>query len=131
MSPTIVTATHAFVAISTICSHARCVRRQCTVARDSQAGWKRAMETRSSSGRRYHLLRWRGHPGVRGVLDGEPKFRLHPLPEGGTRFTQSDSFTGVLDPLVTGVLDDTRIWVRPDEPGDEATAGTAPPPATT
>src|SRR3954470_13134344 len=36
-----------------------------------------------------HLLEWRARLGVRGVLDGEHAFGLQPLPDGGTRFTQS------------------------------------------
>jgi hypothetical protein len=78
-----------------------------------------------------HLLRWRGRLGVRGVLDGEHEFRLHPLPDGGTRFTQSESFTGVLVPLVSGVLDDTRIGFAQMNQAMKRRAVTAPPPATT
>jgi hypothetical protein len=78
-----------------------------------------------------HLLRWRGRLGVRGVLDGEHEFRLRPLPDGGTRLTQSGSFTGVLVPLVSGVLDDTRIGFAQMNQAMKRRAVTAPPPATT
>ena len=78
-----------------------------------------------------HLLRWRAHLGVHGVLDGEHEFRLQPLPEGGTRFTQSGSFSGVLVPLVSGVLDDTRIGFAQMNQAMMRRAVTALPPATT
>jgi hypothetical protein len=78
-----------------------------------------------------HLLRWRGRLGVRGVLDGEHEFRLQPLPDGGTRLTQSESFSGVLVPLVSGGLDDIRIGFAQMNQALRRRAVTAPPPATT
>src|SRR4051812_5995710 len=74
-----------------------------------------------------HLLRWRGRLGVPGVLDGEHELRLHPLPGGRTRFTQSGSFTGVVVPLVRGVLDDTRIGFAQMNRAMKQRAVTAPP----
>ena len=53
------------------------------------------------------LVRWRGRLGVRGIFDGEHELRLEPMPGGGTRFTQHETFSGVLVPLMRGVLDDT------------------------
>jgi hypothetical protein len=44
-------------------------------------------------------LRWLGHLGIRGLFDGEHSFVLEPT-AGGTRFVQSERFTGVLVPLV-------------------------------
>ena len=74
-----------------------------------------------------HLLQWRGRLGVPGILDDEHEFRLHPLPDGRTRFTQSGSFTGVLVPLVSGVLDDTRIGFAQMNQAMKRRAVTAPP----
>ena len=54
------------------------------------------------------LVRWKGRLGVRGIFDGEHELRLEPTPSGGTRFTQRETFSGVLVPLMRGVLDDTR-----------------------
>jgi hypothetical protein len=53
------------------------------------------------------LLRWRGRLGVPGVFDGEHELRLEPLPVGGTRFTQHETFTGLLVAMMPGVLADT------------------------
>ena len=55
------------------------------------------------------LLRWRGPLGVPGLFDGRHEFRLRALPEGGTRFVQTETFTGVLVPLFSQALDDTAI----------------------
>jgi hypothetical protein len=38
---------------------------------------------------------WLGSVGRRGVFDGRHTFRLEPI-DGGTRFTQSEQFTGLL-----------------------------------
>ena len=54
------------------------------------------------------LVRWRGRPGVPGVLDGEHELRLEATPDGGTRFVQREVFTGLLVPLARRVLDDTE-----------------------
>jgi hypothetical protein len=78
-----------------------------------------------------HLLRWRGRLGVPGLLDGEHEFHLHPLPDGGTRLTQSGSLSGVLVPLVSGVLDDTRIGLTQMNQAMKRRAVTTPPAART
>jgi hypothetical protein len=54
------------------------------------------------------LIRWRGHLGIRAILDGEHEFRLESNPEGGTRFTQRETFTGVVVPFMRRTLDDTE-----------------------
>ncbi|WP_255196686.1 SRPBCC domain-containing protein [Halorarius litoreus] len=41
-------------------------------------------------------LRWLGHLFVRGLFDGEHRFEIDPLDDGGTRFVQSEQFSGVL-----------------------------------
>jgi hypothetical protein len=43
---------------------------------------------------------WLGHLGVRGIFDGAHRFELEPLPDGRTRFIQSEHFAGVLVPIV-------------------------------
>jgi hypothetical protein len=79
----------------------------------------------------HQLLRWRGRLGVPGILDRQHEFRLDPLPDGGTRLTQSESFTGLLLPLISGVLDDTRIGFAQMNQALRQRAVTAPPPAKT
>ena len=41
-------------------------------------------------------LRWLGHLFVPGLYDGEHRFRLEDLGDGRTRFTQSETFGGLL-----------------------------------
>jgi hypothetical protein len=53
------------------------------------------------------LIRWRGRLMLPGVFDGEHELRLEPAPDGGTRFTQREVFSGLLVPLLRRVLDDT------------------------
>ena len=53
------------------------------------------------------LIRWRGRLGVPGLFDGEHELRLEPSPDGGTRFVQRETFTGLLVPMMPRVLDDT------------------------
>ena len=50
------------------------------------------------------VLEWWGHLGVRGIFDGRHRFELHPA-GSGTRFVQSETFTGALVPLVARSLD--------------------------
>ena len=54
------------------------------------------------------LIRWRGRVGVRGIFDGEHELRLEELAGGLTRFTQRETFSGVLVPFVHRMLDDTE-----------------------
>ena len=49
-------------------------------------------------------LEWLGHLLVPGLFDGRHSFVLHPLPHGGTRLVQSESFTGLLVPLLRATL---------------------------
>lgn len=58
------------------------------------------------------LIRWRGRLAVRGVFDGEHELRIAPAADGGSRFTQRETFTGVLVPLMRRVLDDTDAGFR-------------------
>jgi len=53
-------------------------------------------------------IRWLGRLGVRGIFDGEHELHLEPLPTGGTRFTQRETFRGLLVPLMRSVLADTE-----------------------
>ena len=50
------------------------------------------------------LLRWEGHVGVVGIFDGEHSFTLEALPDGRTRFTQSELFRGVAVLFTTETL---------------------------
>lgn len=52
------------------------------------------------------LLRWQTTTGVVGVFDGERTFTLEPIAGGGTRFTQSELFRGVVVPFVGASLRD-------------------------
>jgi hypothetical protein len=54
-------------------------------------------------------LRWLGRLLLPGVFDGEHRFRLEPLASGGTRFVQSERFSGVLVRLLAGTLAKTEI----------------------
>ena len=52
------------------------------------------------------LVRWQGRFGVRGIFDGEHELRLEATP-GGTRFTQHETFSGLLVPFMRGLLAET------------------------
>ncbi len=53
-------------------------------------------------------LRWLGRFLVRGLFDGEHSFRLEPIGEGRSRFTQAERFSGVLVGLFKSTLDKTE-----------------------
>jgi hypothetical protein len=53
------------------------------------------------------LIRWRGRPGVPGMLDGEHELRLRATADGGTR-SSAEVFTGLLFASARQVLDDTE-----------------------
>jgi hypothetical protein len=53
-------------------------------------------------------LRWLGRLLLPGAFDGEHSLRIEPLEEGRSRFVQSERFTGVLVPLVGGMLAKTE-----------------------
>lgn len=50
-------------------------------------------------------LRWVGHLLFPGLFDGEHKFLIEPLVTGNIRFTQQESFTGLLVPLFAKNID--------------------------
>lgn len=52
-------------------------------------------------------LAWLGRLLVPGLFDGAHSFVLEPLGEDSTRFTQSERFTGLLVPLLRGMLRST------------------------
>jgi hypothetical protein len=54
-------------------------------------------------------LRWLGRLLLPGLFDGEHRFLLEPLPDGRTRFVQSERFGGVLVGLLKGSLEKTRV----------------------
>ncbi|BBG02611.1 MULTISPECIES: SRPBCC domain-containing protein [Pseudonocardia] len=49
-------------------------------------------------------LRWLGRLLLPGIVDGAHSFELEPLSPGTTRFTQSERFSGLLVPLLRGML---------------------------
>jgi hypothetical protein len=52
-------------------------------------------------------FRWLGRMGVRGIFDGEHSHRLDPTAGGGTRYTQSERFSGALTWFAGGTLEKT------------------------
>jgi hypothetical protein len=56
----------------------------------------------------HRQLRWLGRLLLPGLFDGEHSLRLEPLSGGGSRFIQSERFTGLLVPLVSGTLAKTE-----------------------
>jgi hypothetical protein len=53
-------------------------------------------------------LRWRGRLLLPGVFDGEHAFEIEPLPQGRSRFTQSERFSGLLVRALRGTLGNTE-----------------------
>jgi hypothetical protein len=54
-------------------------------------------------------LRWLGRLLVPGIFDGEHSLRIEPRAGGGSRFVQSERFSGVLVGLVKGMLAKTEV----------------------
>ena len=63
-----------------------------------------------------------------GLFDGEHELCLEPTADGGTRFVQRESFTGLLVPMMPRVLDDTATGFAAMNTAlrDRAVARTAP-----
>jgi hypothetical protein len=57
-------------------------------------------------------LRWLGHLLVPGLFDGEHRHRLEPSEGRGTRYTQHETFKGILVPLTAGILEATEQGFR-------------------
>ncbi len=53
------------------------------------------------------LIRWRGRLLLPGIVDGEHEFRVEPQSDGTSRFTQRETFRGLLVPFLRGTLEDT------------------------
>jgi hypothetical protein len=49
-------------------------------------------------------LEWLGRAGLPGLVDGRHRFELEELPDGGTRFTHGEVFSGALVPLLGTTL---------------------------
>jgi hypothetical protein len=49
-------------------------------------------------------LRWIGRLGARGVFDGEHIFEITAQPDGGVRFVQRENFSGLLTPVLLGMM---------------------------
>jgi hypothetical protein len=54
-------------------------------------------------------LRWLGRFLVPGLLDGEHRFAIEPLPDGRSRFIQSERFTGLLVRPLRNTLRKTEL----------------------
>lgn len=52
-------------------------------------------------------LRWVGHLGMRGIFDAEHRHDLEPVP-AGTRYIQSERFTGILVPILARTIAATQ-----------------------
>jgi hypothetical protein len=52
-------------------------------------------------------LCWQRHRYVRGLFDGEHRFRVDPVGDGRSRFAQAESFSGVLAPLLFRLVRDS------------------------
>ena len=50
-------------------------------------------------------VRWRGRLGLPKVLDADHEFRIEALPDGRSRLTQDEHFSGVLVPFVAASLE--------------------------
>lgn len=53
-------------------------------------------------------LRWLGRVGIPGIFDGEHAFLIEPLGEDRVRFTQKESFKGILRPFLGALLRDSE-----------------------
>ena len=51
------------------------------------------------------LLAWLGHLGVKGIFDGRHRFEVTPGPDGGTRFVQSERFSGILSRPIMAMIE--------------------------
>lgn len=54
------------------------------------------------------ILEWFGSIGVRGIFDGRHRFEIHEI-DGGSRLIQSETFTGILVPMVGRLLRRTEL----------------------
>ena len=52
-------------------------------------------------------LRWIGRVGFRGIFDGEHYFILEPTPNGGTRFSHGENFSGMLAYVLLPLIGDS------------------------
>jgi hypothetical protein len=57
---------------------------------------------------RNRTVQWLGRMGLPGIFDGRHEFHLEPLNSGGTRFTQRETFSGLLVGALGSVLADTE-----------------------
>jgi hypothetical protein len=53
-------------------------------------------------------LRWLGRLLLPGIFDGEHRFRIEPLGTGRIRFIQAERFSGLLVPVLGGMLSNTE-----------------------
>lgn len=54
-------------------------------------------------------LRWLARVLIPGLFDGDHRFRIEPIADGCTRFTQSERISGVVVPVVGGRIDKTLL----------------------
>jgi len=81
---------------------------QLTVRLTSHTGREMTFRPTVLCARADEELRWRGKLLLPGILDGEHRFSLEALPDGRTRFTQSEHFSGLLVGLSRRALAKTR-----------------------
>lgn len=53
------------------------------------------------------VIRWRGRLLLPGIVDGEHELRVEPLGDGTSRFTQRETFRGLLVPFLRRTIEDT------------------------
>lgn len=53
-------------------------------------------------------FRWRGKLLMKGLFDGEHYFLLNPLPNGSTSLEHGESFSGLMVPFLSGLLEKTE-----------------------
>jgi hypothetical protein len=56
----------------------------------------------------FREIRWKGYLWVPGLFDGEHSFEIQEDSGGKTLLVQSEKFTGVLLPLLSGTISDTK-----------------------
>jgi len=59
-----------------------------------------------------HLLRWLGRLGIKGIFDGEHRWQIESLAGDRSRFLHSETFSGLLVPILGSMLSKTEAGFR-------------------